>query len=203
MTPWLPLGAYAAGVVSALVPWVNAEALLVSTIALTPASSSMTALIVVAVAAGQMTGKSAIYWMSRAGGRLSLTSTGHRRPVPRVPRWCDTWTASRSRTRGVILVSAVFCSTLLSRVGRRRRADGQLLAVLDDRARRPARALRRHRAAARALALVTFSSVTSVTGDLAVGFALSASPRCARAIAQIIVNIRPLCDSTAVVCLLH
>lgn len=108
MTPWLPLGAYAAGVVSALVPWVNAEALLVSTIALTPASSSMTALIVVAVAAGQMTGKSAIYWMSRAGGRLSLTSTGHRRPVPRVPRWCDTWTASRSRTRGVILVSAVF-----------------------------------------------------------------------------------------------
>lgn len=108
MTTWLPLGAYAAGVVSALVPWVNAEALLLSTIALTPASSSMTVELVIGVAAGQMTGKSAIYWMTRLGGRLSLKRGAPRPMIPRVLRWCDALTASRWRTRGVILASAIF-----------------------------------------------------------------------------------------------
>jgi len=99
--PWLLLGAYTTGLVSALVPWVNAEALLVSGLAVIelPGSAS---LLVVGVTAGQMTGKSVIYWVFRAGGRVPQG-----RLAERLARWRERWTTRPVRTRLLMFVSAV------------------------------------------------------------------------------------------------
>lgn len=59
---WLVLGTFGGAIVSAIVPWVNAELLLLSTVAV---RRDATIPLVIAVALGQMVGKSVLYWLAR------------------------------------------------------------------------------------------------------------------------------------------
>ncbi|MGH9256994.1 MAG: VTT domain-containing protein [Vicinamibacterales bacterium] len=96
------LGYYALAIVSAVLPWVNAELLMISAIPLAGSRGGLVAL-VVAVSAGQMTGKAFMYWASR-------TST--RPHSPRVQGAVDRWRARlQQRPRSVLAVT--FLSALV------------------------------------------------------------------------------------------
>ena len=91
-------GYYALAVLSAVLPWVNAEVLMLSAI---PVARSRLALgaLVIAVSLGQMTGKSIMYWLSR-------TSTWPR--SPRLQSAIDRWqTQLEQRPRSVLAVAFV------------------------------------------------------------------------------------------------
>lgn len=98
---WTVMGYYAAAVVSALAPWVNAELLMLSAIPVARSHAALTAL-VLAVSAGQMSGKAIAYWASRR-------STGSH--SPRLQRLLDRWQARIDRRPGsalaITFVSAV------------------------------------------------------------------------------------------------
>ena len=64
------LGYYAMAIVSAVFPWVNAEVLMLSAIPVAR-SPPVLAAFVVAVSAGQMTGKGVLYWLGRHSGRIA------------------------------------------------------------------------------------------------------------------------------------
>jgi membrane protein YqaA with SNARE-associated domain len=111
---WLCAGCFALTVVSAVVPWVNAEVIVLSLPAL--ASSRWALLVLVLVAtAGQMTGKLVIYWAGRGGARM---------PSPKVAAALDTWaprfSAGGGRAAGLIVLSSAvgippfFVTTLLA-----------------------------------------------------------------------------------------
>jgi membrane protein YqaA with SNARE-associated domain len=98
----LAAGYFGLAVVSALVPWVNAEVLMISAVPVAGSTGALAGL-VVAVSAGQMIGKSAMYWLSRSSTR------------PLSPRWqrlTDGWRerfGARPRLAlGMTFVSAVF-----------------------------------------------------------------------------------------------
>jgi membrane protein YqaA with SNARE-associated domain len=74
-------GCFALTVVSAVVPWVNAEIVLLS-FTTTASSPGAMATIVVVATAGQMLGKLGLYAAGRQGSRA---------PSPRVARLLDTW----------------------------------------------------------------------------------------------------------------
>lgn len=99
---WLPLTCYGLAVVSAVLPWVNAEVLVVAVAAAT-ASWHELAIVVATVTAGQLTGKSMMYWAVRHARVM---------PTPRVERLLDRW---RGRVDGrprlalkVVFASAAF-----------------------------------------------------------------------------------------------
>jgi len=88
-------------VASAVLPWVNAELLMVALLPTAAAHGQVGALAMMAVA-GQMAGKTVIYWMARGG-----TSTlGHGRLNAKMDRWRPL-VASPSRAVPVLLASAV------------------------------------------------------------------------------------------------
>ena len=99
---WLSCTTYGLAVMTAILPWFNAELLLLS---LSPASRTPldATLLVVAMTLGQMTGKCAIYWLSR---RTAL------RPSPRLRSAIDRWTARMQRhvawAIAIVFVSAIF-----------------------------------------------------------------------------------------------
>lgn len=62
---WLSLSCVGLTVVSAILPWVNAEVILLSIVAMTR-SAPDAAVIVLAATFGQMAGKCVVYWTSRA-----------------------------------------------------------------------------------------------------------------------------------------
>ena len=76
-TTWLMLGCYGAAVTSALLPWVNAELLMLSAMPVAAAHGSLLPLAAV-FTLGQMTGKSVMFWLSR---RTSLPSSRMRDAV--------------------------------------------------------------------------------------------------------------------------
>jgi membrane protein YqaA with SNARE-associated domain len=96
------LTCFALAIVSALLPWVNAELMLLAVAA--PMTSAMDlAVIVMAVTAGQVSGKGALYWIAR---RTPHSPTG--RFGRAVERWrvaCDKRAAS---AQTMMLVSAMF-----------------------------------------------------------------------------------------------
>ena len=82
MTILLPYAScFALTVVSAVVPWVNAEIVLLSFTATTSSPATMAGLVVVATV-GQMTGKLALYAAGRQGSRV---------PSPRIARLMEVW----------------------------------------------------------------------------------------------------------------
>ena len=93
-------GCFALTAVSAVVPWVNAEIVLLSFTAMA-SSPAVMALLVVVATAGQMTGKLALYAAGRQGSRA---------PSPRVARLLDVWRprclANPSRADRLVLVSS-------------------------------------------------------------------------------------------------
>jgi len=96
------LGYYAAAIVSAVVPWVNGELLMISAVPLVATRPALAAL-VVAVTAGQMTGKTLMYWASRKSARPRSA---------RVQRSIERWRARlQQRPRSVLAV--IFLSALI------------------------------------------------------------------------------------------
>lgn len=63
------LGYYGLAIISAVLPWVNAEVLMISAIPVAASRPGLAAL-VIAVSAGQMTGKALMFWLSRTSMRL-------------------------------------------------------------------------------------------------------------------------------------
>lgn len=69
MTAPTLLAAFALALTSAIVPWVNGELVLLAFA--TPATSTAALVgVIVAVTAGQVAGKSVLYWLARRAGRL-------------------------------------------------------------------------------------------------------------------------------------
>jgi membrane protein YqaA with SNARE-associated domain len=111
---WLCAGCFALTLVSAVVPWVNAEVIVLSLPAFAPSRWTLVLLVLVATA-GQMTGKLAIYWAGRGGRRL---------PSPRVAavleRWAPRFSSGGSKAAGLIVLSSAvgippfFVTTLLA-----------------------------------------------------------------------------------------
>jgi membrane protein YqaA with SNARE-associated domain len=98
---WLSCGTYGLAILTAVIPWFNAELLLLS---LTPASRPVLdgGLLVLAMTLGQMTGKSAIYWLSR---RATLhPKTGLRAAI-------DRWTG-RMQWHAVWAIAVIFLSSI-------------------------------------------------------------------------------------------
>lgn len=93
-------GCFGLTAVSAVVPWVNAELVLLSFTA-TASSPATTAVLVLVATVGQMTGKLALYAAGRHGSRA---------PSPRIARLLDTWRprcqANPSRADRLVLVSS-------------------------------------------------------------------------------------------------
>jgi len=99
---WTAAAYYPLAVVSAVLPWVNAEVLMLSAVPLVDTPLGLGAL-VCAVTAGQMTGKGAMFWVARRAkgtraARLDSALTQWRTYAVRRPR----------STVGIMLVSAVF-----------------------------------------------------------------------------------------------
>jgi len=97
---WIAAGYYTLAVVSAVVPWVNAEVAMLSAVPLA-GSPTQLAVLVALVTLGQMTGKSIMYWLSRNATR------------PRAPRLqdaIDRWREHLQRhprsALGVVLISS-------------------------------------------------------------------------------------------------
>src|SRR5262245_50439856 len=98
---WILSGCYVMAIVSALLPWVNAEVL---TLSASPFATSRWELsgIVLAVALGQMTGKSVTYWLSR-----SAAVSGTSRLQRSVERW-----GARVQHRPCYAMSLMFLSAV-------------------------------------------------------------------------------------------
>ena len=91
-------GYYAIGILSAVMPWVNAEILMLSAIPVAGSRQALAAL-VLAVSAGQMTGKAGAYWMSRRSARPQS---------PRVQQALDRWrTRLERRPASALLITFV------------------------------------------------------------------------------------------------
>jgi membrane protein YqaA with SNARE-associated domain len=87
---WVAFASYAVAVASALLPWVNAEVLMLAVVpaARTPCQLGV---LVALVTLGQMTGKSIIFWMSRRAtipraARLQKAVDAWRRRLSEHPR---------------------------------------------------------------------------------------------------------------------
>lgn len=96
-------GYYTLAIVTAVVPWVNAEVVMLSAVPLAATSWQLAAL-VTAVSLGQMTGKSALYWASRRTD-----------PASHWPRWqraIERW-RTRFAGRPVAAIALLFVSALV------------------------------------------------------------------------------------------
>jgi membrane protein YqaA with SNARE-associated domain len=97
---WIAAGYYTLAVVSAVVPWVNAEVVMLSAVPLARSPIQLGVLVAL-VTLGQMTGKSIMYWISRNATR------------PRAPhlqnainRWRDRLQRHPRSALGVMLISS-------------------------------------------------------------------------------------------------
>jgi membrane protein YqaA with SNARE-associated domain len=96
------LSSFALALVSAVVPWVNGELVLLSFVVPTTSTLDL-AQIVIAVTAGQVSGKSALYWLARRARRV---------PPPKVAaaiaRWRDRVARRPLTGLATMFVSATF-----------------------------------------------------------------------------------------------
>ena len=106
---WLVPLVYVLGVGSAVLPWLNAEVLLLGAVPLAGHMGGLLAgrlvapgALVVAMTAGQMTGKCAIYWLARRG-----RSPQHPRLAGFLARWRDRIERRPYATTALVFVSAV------------------------------------------------------------------------------------------------
>ena len=73
--PWMILSYFGLTVVSAILPWVNAEVIVLSMPAVAPSPEALAVLVVIATA-GQMTGKCFVYWAGRKGNKVLPARAG-------------------------------------------------------------------------------------------------------------------------------
>ena len=98
---WTYLSCYLLSIVSAVVPWFNAEVLLLAFSTVVPFPFGLAGL-VVAGSAGQMTGKVALYWAGRGTGRLQS-----KRVARVLERWRERLEHHPSGPMALIFTSAV------------------------------------------------------------------------------------------------
>ena len=67
--PWMMLSYFGLAVASAVMPWLNAEVIVLSLPAVAPSRTALALLVVIATV-GQMTGKCLVYWAGRKGNRV-------------------------------------------------------------------------------------------------------------------------------------
>lgn len=94
------LGCYTLAVVSAVVPWVNAEVLMLSAVPLAGSPYQLGVLVSV-VTLGQMTGKSIMYWVSRKATRPRA-----KRLQDAIDRWRERLHSHPRSALGVMLASS-------------------------------------------------------------------------------------------------
>jgi membrane protein YqaA with SNARE-associated domain len=87
-------------IVSALVPWVNGEILLLSLAALAPSSSDLVVLVILA-SCGQMVGKCVLYWSARGARQARASRLGGK-----IDRWTARFNGTKSKQLALVLVSS-------------------------------------------------------------------------------------------------
>jgi membrane protein YqaA with SNARE-associated domain len=98
---WMLVACFGTSILTALVPWMNAEVMLLSATRFV-ASPSVLMAIVAVVTAGQMTGKSVMYWLARKA------ADGHTLRIGRVSdRWRVRFSEHPRSALGLVLVSAL------------------------------------------------------------------------------------------------
>jgi membrane protein YqaA with SNARE-associated domain len=96
----LYLGCFGLSIVSALVPWVNGEVLLLSLTALARSPSDLVILVLLA-SAGQMAGKCFLYWAGRGSCRFQSAGIGRV-----VGSWTKRFEGSPSRLLALVFLSS-------------------------------------------------------------------------------------------------
>ncbi len=97
---WVAVWCFGLTVVSAVVPWVNAELIVLSFPVLTQSPLELTALVLVATA-GQMTGKIAVYWTGRGAGKLPK-----KRTAAAIERWRLRFERKPASASGFVFLSS-------------------------------------------------------------------------------------------------
>ena len=98
---WMGLSYFGLTVVSAMFPWVSAEVIVLSLPAVAPSKASLLFLLLT-VTAGQMTGKSILYWAGRNGNKVVGGRAGQA-----LSKWRLHLEARPSKAVALVLVSAV------------------------------------------------------------------------------------------------
>lgn len=98
---WIVLACFGLTVLSAIVPWVNAEVIVLSLPLLAPSPAGLAALVLVATA-GQMSGKCVIYLAGRRGGQVIPE-----RARITAGRWSERLRARPRQTAALVFVSSV------------------------------------------------------------------------------------------------
>ena len=100
---WTIASSFVAAIVSALLPWVNAELMLLA-VAARMTSVADLSVVVVAVTAGQVSGKSALYWIARR----TVASVPNGRFATAVDRWREACETRQRSTEAMMTFSAIF-----------------------------------------------------------------------------------------------
>lgn len=97
---WVAVWCFGYTVVSAVVPWFNAEVMVLSLPALAHSQLQLAALVLVATA-GQMTGKIAVYWTGRGAGKLPKKKTAEA-----IERWRQRFERNPKSASGFVFLSS-------------------------------------------------------------------------------------------------
>jgi membrane protein YqaA with SNARE-associated domain len=98
---WMLLSYFGLGVVSAVLPWVNAELIVLSLPAVAPSKAALLVLVVIATA-GQMTGKCFVYWAGRKGNKVLPAKAG-----TLLEKMKTRFSSSPSKAAALVLVSSL------------------------------------------------------------------------------------------------
>ena len=100
---WTLASCFALAIASALFPWVNAELLLLAVAAPMQSTADVFA-VVIAVTAGQVSGKSALFWIARGAARERPNG----RLASAIGRWRDACEQRRRSAQTMMTLSAIF-----------------------------------------------------------------------------------------------
>src|SRR5262245_48662594 len=98
---WICAWCFGLTIASAIIPWVNAEAIVLSLPAFAGSPARLVVLVLVA-SVGQMTGKCAIYWAGRATGRVASERVDRA-----ISRWRDRLGKYPSKAALLVLESSI------------------------------------------------------------------------------------------------
>ena len=98
-TAWILSSGFGLSIVSAILPWFNAEVILLSLAALLRSPFDLVVLALV-VSAGQMVGKCVVYWAGFQAGKLKVAQSG------RVERWRARLGGRQLRAVGLVFLSS-------------------------------------------------------------------------------------------------
>ncbi len=98
-TAWIFSSGFGLSIVSAILPWVNAEVILLSLAALLRSPFDL-AVLALLVTAGQMAGKCVVYWTGLQAGKMKIAQSG------RVERWRVRLCGRHLRAFGLVFLSS-------------------------------------------------------------------------------------------------